>query len=277
MKEKILCLRKNVFFEVFLLIVLNEPGYVAQCLPMADQIWDLLKIVCAVYIILCVAGKRPVSSFVLFLFLFIGGLLLSTALNGGSLHEWLIQNVYMLLLCLYFNVRLEEDALAAIKSLYLVLGSYALINFLSFCLFPGGMYADRFHSRDCWFLGRDNSSALILLSAMYISYFYIVYVKKKVTSLALISICSAYGFMMLVWSGTSVIAMTLWLVCLLILKNGRWNRMFTMKRCFAAGVGIHIFLVCLKGYHLFGFLVDGILKNPVVFGCGWNCGIGLLL
>ncbi len=260
MREKIQYLRKNPLFEVFLLAVLNEPAFVSDCLPAVEQMWDILKIICAVYIIICAAEKRTDPLFFLLQFVFAGVLFLSTVINGGSLHEWFVQNAYMLLLGLYLTVRLEEDAAAVIKSLSVFLCGYAALNFISFCLFPSGMYADRFHSWDCWFLGRDNSAALILLSAMYVSYLYAVYWEKKRSVALLLSICSSYGFMLFVRSATAVIAMTLWLFCLFPVRMEKWRTAFTMKRCLAAGAALHVFLVCLRGYRIF-YLPADLLKK----------------
>lgn len=259
----VLLIPKGIIQVIFIMSILVEPAYVAENIFWLDNIWDFFKIGVFIYILFHTIYYKKISKLIIIYIVFIFIMFLSTVINKGDFQEYYRIFLSPLMICLYMDYMIQNKPSTLLKGLYYFFGIYATLNMVSFLLYPKGLYVNMFNSPDCWFLGRDNSSALMMLFAMGITFIYATCVHKKITSGFLFINLIIYLFYVFVWSGTAVIGLSIMILLeIWLLVGGKINKKITMMLCCWLGFSANIAVVVFHVQNLFkGLIVDVLGKS----------------
>ena len=166
-----------IIYSAFVILALFEPDYIATT-PVHSifQIARYIAVLSTVFIF--VIRKINLNALIIGTTIFEVWLLFSTVVNGAAIDVWIKNCAYVIVLTLFVQIVLEMDAHILPLTLSAVLGFYTHINTICRILYPDGMYTYLSKYRNCWFLGYDNPSCMMIHLAITVALFRIVYYKN---------------------------------------------------------------------------------------------------
>lgn len=163
-------------YAVFVLLVLFEPDYLT--ITSFHRFFQIAKYFVAVLVVFAfIVRKVKLNGLLIRMTIFEGLLLLSTLTNNLDVWTWVKDCAYIIILMLFVQTVMEQDARSMLLALSIVLGLYTHINSICRVIFPLGMYSSSALYQESWLLGYDNCAGVIILLAITVTLFRILYFK----------------------------------------------------------------------------------------------------
>lgn len=226
---------------LIILIIMDSfrPAYLDQ-IPFLDLFMDGIRITSAAIILILYFISIKVhirKSFNILMYILTIELLLATLIgSNASIHAWIMQMVYTLILCLFIEELMVYAPYNGLKCLYAYFSLITMINTATIFIFPNAMYPNNRGRWVCWFLGEDNTAYIYYVLASTFAMLYCQYVSKKVTSVALLTWLSAFVFVFHNGIATGIVCQLIWL---LLVAGYQFN---WFKRLLKAQYALYIML-----------------------------------
>lgn len=169
-----------LFLDIIVVLSIMAPNYITR-FEAFNAVNKFIKMSIGIIVLFCyLFFIRKFDLYVVLVTGFEISFLLSTVLNGGDIGRWWRNGAYLIILTLFMKIMIDIDAQTLLKALSMILGMYVHINMLTRLLYPDGLFVDEFAGyKNCWFLGYDNVSAIIIVLSQTISAYRILITKKK--------------------------------------------------------------------------------------------------
>lgn len=228
MQEIFILKPKNLYLliNVLFLFIVIEPAYLGR-IEILNGVNRILKLTVGIFILLYyivisikkITIKGKMDSYILCIAGFEFLLLFSTIINAGSIAAWFMKCAYVMILAIYMQIMLTNDPYALVKALSIVLGMYVHINLLTRFLYPAGLYiSDLEGYKNCWFLGYDNLSAIIIILSQIVAVFRIMKNKNKVMIWDKTVVISGIVFIFMQQIATGILAEIIFFGFILLMK-----------------------------------------------------------
>lgn len=281
MSLKVKTFFKNpILFFLIMVTFLKPEGLLAiapESLARFFAVWD--KLVGLPVALLCILAllqdRHPLCGD---LVLYYGYRMLATVLTtwlatglitgGGAFHQlWMLSAVWFLALSLKYNFHKTIDRLAALLAILV------LANLATIMLFPNGMYHDV--NVNNWLLGYNNGHIVTYMPALFFSYQYWYYRKKRL--LPLLTWGAVYLSVFLTHSTTTKIGLLILLVLALVILIPGFRKYFFNWKTVAFIVAVVFFgIVISRGNGFFRTHVVSFLNKDSSFASRrtlWNRAI----
>jgi O-antigen ligase len=160
-----------------------------------------------------ISKKIYIDIFIVIFLLLSISILIPTLLNNGDLKLFSIY--YGLPLGYFFLIQIyKKNILVLIRTTDNVLKALILINFITVLLYPNGLY-----SEGRWILGLSNVHIMYIIFSMFISIYRSIYTNKVVSISTKIYLLLCYVSLLLVWSATSLVAVSVLILMLINYKT----------------------------------------------------------
>ena len=257
-----------LIYSVFVIIVLFEPDYFTT--TSLHRIFQVAKCIAAFSaIVIFVIHKINLNALIIGTTVFEIWLLFPTIVNHSAIDIWIKNCAYVIALILFVQTVLEMDAHILLLALSIVLGLYTHINTICRLLFPAGMYISTTGKLNCWLLGYDNCACLMILLSIIIALFRILYYRNHFMIWEWSVLISGLWFIFFQRIATTIIAIVLFFIFLIISKNKM------IRKCFSKGTLIvfSMFLlfvliqfVSIQDSSFFSFIFDFLEKSTTFTG-----------
>lgn len=161
---KIIC---NRFFSTMAILILLEPGYFHE-VEWLDNIFDIGKIIVVVILLVTFLRqkKRHISNVTFAIVLLSLWYLIVSLSRNLDVRSVILETGYVLSFLLLTEIMISFDARIFVDAITTVLTFLIVANFVSFILFPEGMYNNGIFS-NCWLLGYKNASIQYVLADLF--------------------------------------------------------------------------------------------------------------
>lgn len=234
--------RMLTYAVILALFILIEPGYFVE-IKLLHICINILKSLVALSVIFFFAYRRiAINKITWGICIYEIVLLFSTLMNSLSLRTWFAEGAYVIILALLMQIVIDVDSKILLKALVVVLGCYVHINLVSRLLFPSGLYTSGSGYTNCWFLGLDNLSGAISVTACVIA-LYRMFTYRKIILWDLSVIISGIAFPVMNEIATTLIGMALMLLFLLVVRiMPLMRKIATGKTVVTGGLVLFIFI-----------------------------------
>lgn len=243
--------RKNIllFVDILAIFSIMLPNYLSrfEAIVAINRIIKWTIAVCVLFYYLVIKKKLDVYV------LFVGGfeiyLLLSTILNSVSINRWFTNCAYVLILTLFVKIMIDTDPGTLLKALSIVLGLYVHINMLTRLLYPDGLFTDELAGyKNCWFLGYDNLSAIIIVLAQTISLFRMLFEQKmwKIWDISVVISGAVFIFMQQI--ATGIIAECFFFIYIIGVKSSIIRQ--TVGRAKIIVIGMFVLFILIQTFNI---------------------------
>lgn len=245
-------------------LLLLKPGVVSgiPALYAVDLLFDIGRVALLLLTVLALLRKRlrmdRTAAVLLLIVAFEGWKLVSTLLRGGAFGAWGAM-LNTLGVALFTYVCLQHSMKTLLKSLSLLLGWYVMINTATVLLFPQGLYATSMYTanfflsyRTAWFIFYFLAAVSCLLWHAYVP-------SGRTKRWLLYVLFCEYASMLLQWTVTGLICITLLLLFYALFRRGKWC--FSLKSVFLAEAAAFVGLVFFQMQSVFSFVISFILHK----------------
>ena len=229
-------------YSIFVLLVIFEPEYIS--ISSIHMYFSVARYV-ATFLTITVFLARNVKLNALLIgtVIFESLLLLFTVVNGSAMDIWISDCAYTIVLILFSQTVMELDARILPLALSIVLGLYTHINTVCRVLYPLGLYTNSVGYRNCWFLGYDNCACIIILLAVTVTLFRILYYKGHFLLWDLSVLVSGCWFILVQGIATAIIAGSLFFVLIIVSRNEWFRKNFSKGVLLVVGMFVLFFLI----------------------------------
>lgn len=243
--------RKSILLLVDIIVFFSimMPSYLAR-FEAVIAINRIVKYVVALSILFYyVMVKKKLDAYVFLVGGFEFSLLLSTILNGVPIYQWFSNGAYVIVLTLFVKIMIDIDSGTLLNALSIVLGMYVHINMLTRVLYPDGLFSDKLVGyKNCWFLGYDNVSAIIILLSQTIAFFRFFTEKKGKMVWDLSVIISGTAFIFMQQIGSGVLADCLFFLYLFAMKSSTVRK--TVGRAKIIVLGMFVLFILIQAFNI---------------------------
>lgn len=259
-------INRDVYKKISAILViaaLIEPAFFTNgSFVLIDLLYDILKIVCALYITFVFFCRMKTSMSFWFVFLFESCLLFSTLFMGGNVISFFKTSVYIIIIIMFLECLIETDAPIIVSAIGKVFGIYTYISLGSFLLYPKGLYTSTtLLWGNNWFLGNKNQATPILLLGIICSLYDSLMRKGKISLYSLSVIVCSVWYLIGVSSITGILAAVLTLFIIGI--TFRWivvDKIFSCKNIVLGNMVLFILLVFVRIQNILDLLGNIILQ-----------------
>lgn len=229
-------------YAVFVLFVLFEPDYFT--ITSFHLFFQIAKYSVAVLVIFAfIVRKVKLNGLLIRTTIFEGLLLLSTLTNNSDVWTWVKNCAYIIVLMLFVQTVMEQDARSLPLALSIVLGLYTHINSICRVIYPLGMYPPNYLYQECWLFGYDNCAGVIILLAITVTLFRILYFKDRFLFWDWSVLLSGFWFILIQKMATSMLAGTCFFVVILASRNKRIRKIFARGTLIVTAMFLLFFLI----------------------------------
>ncbi len=257
-------------FDMLLLFPLLQP----QCFDyfaVTDRLFLVFKMLAALiigflylYHVIC---NRKISPIMLLIIFFVGWQMMSTLIMAGSLIEWIKKSGPLVALCMLSDLLVQRDWRILVKSLFVLLGLETVINFITYLLFPQGLYTQAPYTIPGWFISPDNWFPVILLPAAFFGFLlYLEKRTKKSRFLALAMYVLVTVQFALTRSATSLLGwafFTLFTALMFFIRPARLGRLVNGASLSISYIVIYVGIVLLRMQTLLEPIITGVFHKSV--------------
>ncbi|MDO5422581.1 MAG: O-antigen ligase family protein [Eubacteriales bacterium] len=287
MKIKKACLN-NFWFLFAAYLLFWEPAYIKTQLYWADKVFDAGNLLFLAVILIFYAMERKISRFDIALACMGVILMASTIFHQGPIWKCLKYLWPIAAVCLLTEMAAKENPDLMIRAQYYMCYLQVAINTLTVALLPDGLYKANDNERQFW-LGNENVFIVTILAGLCVGYLDVLRRKKKITLDYLVFAALSLWSVVLVWSATALIGLTIFAAALVCSYLISWKWLYKLKTYIAvwcAGFfGITIFrlqylfkpiivnllhkkLNLTKRTKLWDYILEAIKESPV-----WGYGV----
>lgn len=250
---------------LFILLFLIIPPPFLTSIFILERLNAIIIVFLFISVLLLSVLKGKLNLFVLMSILFLGWKSLSSYLLADGLLD-ISNNLRILSLILLINLTAGKHALSIIKALFILFSCYIILNFISFVLFPNGIYLDNPRPgeyREAWFLGTQNQFSLIIIPGITVVIFYSWFVFNKISLYAWVNIVIAGITVFIADSATTKIAF-FFIIISILLNLGKNIKIVYNFLLLASGYAvIWIFLVRLKAIDMFQSIITSLFNKDM--------------
>lgn len=261
------------FFEPMSFVELADKT--GGILRIIDQLFDMWKMFSSVVILtLYLFGRTKVKlSVLIVLFVAYWGIIfVSTLYNSGNVISVCLKAVHVLALAILLEMSIDRQKLSVLMhALWILLSSYIIINFLTICIFPQGMYSyGMFGYQDIelscyWFLGNRNGHAFIFLFALFCGCLYDYLKFHRIRTRTWVVCGIVFISSLLVWSATSLVAVSVSLLLLIIGNNNTFFKFISPVKIWLASASVSILIIIFQVQKYLDYFIVYILKRDITF------------
>lgn len=255
------------WFIALVFMVLYKPAMFSQmpALHTFDTISNVFKVmVIAVLGVWFVYFYQKVSLFFVGIVFFEVWRVLATIYCGGNYTSLFIAILNALAICLVVEMGLKTDPDALLDGASFTLGLFVLINFATIILFPQGMYEFNTFTQN-YFLGYRNNSIMLFFPAIIFSIVRSLRKYNKLTLSSFVITAVSFATVILAFSATSVIGMTVFTLFLLLALINKMPNFLNIITYLAINIAYFFGVIILRLQEAFAFIIVDMLGRDLTF------------
>lgn len=255
------------WFIALVFMVLYKPAMFSQmpALHTFDTISNVFKImVIAVLGVWFVYFYQKVSLFFVGIVFFEVWRVLATIYCGGNYTSLFLAIFNALAICLVVEMGLKTDPDALLDGASFTLGLFVLINFATILLFPQGMYEFNNYTQN-YFLGYRNNSIMLFFPAIIFSIVRSLRKYNKLTLSSFVITAVSFATVILAFSATSVIGMTVFTLFLLLALINKMPNFLNIITYLAINIAYFFGVIILRLQEAFAFIIVDMLGRDLTF------------
>lgn len=255
------------WFIALVFMVLYKPAMFSQmpALHTFDTISNVFKVmVIAVLGVWFVYFYQKVSLFFVGIVFFEVWRALATIYCGGNYTSLFIAILNALAICLVVEMGLKTDPDALLDGASFTLGLFVLINFVTIILFPQGMYEFNNYTQN-YFLGYRNNSIMLFFPAIIFSIVRSLRKYNKLTLSSFVITAVSFATVILAFSATSVIGMTVFTLFLLLALINKMPNFLNIITYLAINIAYFFGVIILRLQEAFAFIIVDMLGRDLTF------------
>ena len=255
------------WFIALVFMVLYKPAMFSQmpALHTFDTISNVFKImVIAVLGVWFVYFYQKVSLFFVGIVFFEVWRVLATIYCGGNYTSLFIAILNALAICLVVEMGLKTDPDALLDGASFTLGLFVLINFATVLLFPQGMYEFNIFTQN-YFRGYRNNSIRLFFPAIIFSIVRSLRKYNKLTLSSFVITAVSFATVILAFSATSVIGMTVFTLFLLLALINKMPNFLNIITYLAINIAYFFGVIILRLQEAFAFIIVDMLGRDLTF------------
>lgn len=266
------------WFIALVFMVLYKPAMFSQmpALHTFDTISNVFKImVIAVLGVWFVYFYQKVSLFFVGIVFFEVWRVLATIYCGGNYTSLFLAIFNALAICLVVEMGLKTDPDALLDGASFTLGLFVLINFATIILFPQGMYEFNTFTQN-YFLGYRNNSIMLIFPAIIFSIVRSLRKYNKLTLSSFVITAVSFATVILAFSATSVIGMTVFILFLLLALINKMPNFLNIITYLAINIAYFFGVIILRLQEAFAFIIVDMLGRDLTFTGRtkiWDCAL----
>lgn len=266
------------WFIALVFMVLYKPAMFSQmpALHTFDTISNVFKImVIAVLGVWFVYFYQKVSLFFVGIVFFEVWRVLATIYCGGNYTSLFLAIFNALAICLVVEMGLKTDPDALLDGASFTLGLFVLINFATIILFPQGMYEFNTFTQN-YFLGYRNNSIMLFFPAIIFSIVRSLRKYNKLTLSSFVITAVSFATVILAFSATSVIGMTVFILFLLLALINKMPNFLNIITYLAINIAYFFGVIILRLQEAFAFIIVDMLGRDLTFTGRtkiWDCAL----
>ena len=266
------------WFIALVFMVLYKPAMFSQmpALHTFDTISNVFKImVIAVLGVWFVYFYQKVSLFFVGIVFFEVWRVLATIYCGGNYTSLFLAIFNALAICLVVEMGLKTDPDALLDGASFTLGLFVLINFATIILFPQGMYEFNNYTQN-YFLGYRNNSIMLFFPAIIFSIVRSLRKYNKLTLSSFVITAVSFATVILAFSATSVIGMTVFILFLLLALINKMPNFLNIITYLAINIAYFFGVIILRLQEAFAFIIVDMLGRDLTFTGRtkiWDCAL----
>lgn len=272
-----------------LLLPFFKPEYI-NLYSNYSLIFDTCKIISAVYCLFLIIREKSVTKDLIPILFFCVYLIVVTVLSSGSFFSVMKFSATIVSLGILINMN-KKNIRSFVSVSLLCFEIFIYLNFVSILLYPDGLYSTGTIytgiATQNWILGFKNTQIVYFLPALVLSRINYHYTHKRTRYYALN--CCIIISTLLIQSTTTTVAYLVYLLVILLSKNDRFAKMFTLNKCLIASAVVFIALIILQKLDIFIYFatfagksstflnrvaiwdvtLQQVMKSPI-WGHGWQ-------
>lgn len=255
------------WFIALVFMVLYKPAMFSQmpALHTFDTISNVFKImVIAVLGVWFVYFYQKVSLFFVGIVFFEVWRVLATIYCGGNYTSLFLAIFNALAICLVVEMGLKTDPDALLDGASFTLGLFVLINFATIILFPQGMYEFNTFTQN-YFLGYRNNSIMLFFPAIIFSIVRSLRKYNKLTLSSFVITAVSFATVIIAFSATSVIGMTVFTLFLLLALINKMPNFLNIITYLAINIAYFFGVIILRLQEVFAFIIVDMLGRDLTF------------
>lgn len=255
------------WFIALVFMVLYKPAMFSQmpALHTFDTISNVFKImVIAVLGVWFVYFYQKVSLFFVGIVFFEVWRVLATIYCGGNYTSLFLAIFNALAICLVVEMGLKTDPDALLDGASFTLGLFVLINFATIILFPQGMYEFNTFTQN-YFLGYRNNSIMLFFPAIIFSIVRSLRKYNKLTLSSFVITAVSFATVIIAFSATSVIGMTVFTLFLLLALINKMPNFLNIITYLAINIAYFFGVIILRLQEAFAFIIVDMLGRDLTF------------
>ena len=255
------------WFIALVFMALYKPAMFSQmpALHTFDTILNVFKImVIAVLGVWFVYFYQKVSLFFVGIVFFEVWRVLATIYCGGDYTSLFLTILNALAICLVVEMGLKTDPDALLDGASFTLGLFVLINFATIILFPQGMYEFNNYTQN-YFLGYRNNSIMLFFPAIIFSIVRSLRKYNKLTLSSFVITAVSFATVIIAFSATSVIGMTVFILFLLLALINKMPNFLNIITYLAINITYFFGVIILRLQEAFAFIIVDMLGRDLTF------------
>lgn len=255
------------WFIALVFMVLYKPAMFSQmpALHTFDTISNVFKVmVIAILGVWFFYFYRKVSLFFVGIVFFEVWRVLATIYCGGNYTSLFLAIFNALAICLVVEMGLKTDPDALLDGASFTLGLFVLINFATIILFPQGMYEFNTFTQN-YFLGYRNNSIMLFFPAIIFSIVRSLRKYNKLTLSSFVITAVSFATVILAFSATSVIGMTVFILFLLLALINKMPNFLNIITYLAINIAYFFGVIILRLQEAFAFIIVDMLGRDLTF------------
>lgn len=254
---------KIIFLYLFLIFPFFKPPYF-EYVYFIDRIYHVWFIVSSCFIYYLCLKKRCISKLSILTLILSGILLLSSIVNNVFSISTIKITVEMFTITLLATYGIKYNLKDFLEAIIILLGIFIIINFITFFIFPNGLYEDpSTHNLSSNFLlGLDNVHIKFFI-CYWLAYYTKYYLTKKHSKLGLIVIILSIISILICKSATTLVGafiIGIYFVLAKFIDKIKFVNVISYSISFVvAYIGIIFFQI----QKYFSFIIENILKKDV--------------
>lgn len=255
------------WFIALVFMVLYKPAMFSQMptLHTFDTISNVFKVmVIAVLGVWFFYFYQKVSLFFVGIVFFEVWRVLATIYCGGNYTSLFLAIFNALAICLVVEMGLKTDPDALLDGASFTLGLFVLINFATIILFPQGMYEFNTFTQN-YFLGYRNNSIMLIFPAIIFSIVRSLRKYNKLTLSSFVITAVSFATVIIAFSATSVIGMTVFTLFLLLALINKMPNFLNIITYLAINIAYFFGVIILRLQEAFAFIIVDMLGRDLTF------------
>lgn len=233
-----------------------------QHLGIITDVFTLFTGVILIYLIVITFLYKEFNIFVGATFIFILWRSFSSYYFSDGVLD-LINSARIIGLVLMVNLTIKRFPESTLKALSTIFSLYVVVNFITYILFPGGVFIKG--NDPTWLLGIENQFGVYLIPAVAIIVLYSWYKKKKVSIYAKLIILIIIATVIKSWSATAIVAIFFVLLSVFLNLKKSIRPLFSFLRISIIYVIIWLVIVRFNSFGIFELIITNVLGKDLTF------------